>query len=190
MTTYGLLLCLPMLALLVWAAVTDYSSRRIPNWLTFTLALTGLAHAAAGIGPVGFGGAAAGLGLGFALTFVYFALGAMCAGDVKLLAGVGAWLGPWGVLQVFLAEAVIGAALALVQAASQGRLRAVLRNTAVLAGSMAAGAGDGGLSAVGAIDTAVTGSAGAHAPIDKRWLPYSIPVLVATSLVLLTRWSH
>jgi prepilin peptidase CpaA len=109
----------------------------------------------------------------------------MCAGDVKLLAAVGAWLGPWGVLQVFLAEAVIGATLALVQAASQGRLRAVLRNTAVLAGSMAAGAGDGGLSAVGAIDTA-----GSHSPVDKRWLPYSVPVLVATTFVLLLRWSH
>ena len=190
MTTYGLLLCLPMLALLVWAAVTDYSSRRIPNWLTFTLALTGLPHAAAGIGPVGFGGAAAGLGLGFALTFVYFALGAMSRRGRETPGRRRRVAGAVGVLQVFLAEAVIGAALALVQAASQGRLRAVLRNTAVLAGSMAAGAGDGGLSAVGAIDTATAGAAGADVPIDKRWLPYSIPVLVATSLVLLTRWSH
>ena len=185
MTTYGLLLCLPMLALLVWAAVTDCASRRIPNWLTFTLALTGVAQAAAGVGSASFGGSVAGLALGFALAFVYFALGAMCAGDVKLLAGVGAWLGPWGALQVFLAEAVIGAGLALVQAASQGRLRTVLRNTAVLAGSMAAGAGDGGLSAVGAIDTATT-----EAPIGKRWLPYSLPVLFATTFVLLLRWSH
>src|SRR2546427_6325621 len=169
MTTYGLILCLPMPALLVWAAASDWRSRRIPNWLTFTLALTGLAQAAAGIGAVGFGAAVTGLLTGFALTFVYFALGAMCAGDVKLLAGVGAWLGPWGALEVFLAEAIIGALLALVQAAAQGRLRAVLRNTAVLAGSMAAGGGDGGLTAVGALD-----SAGPGAPIDKRWLPYSV----------------
>ena len=151
MTTYGLILCLPMLALLAWAAASDWSSRRIPNWVTFSLALTGLAHAVAGTGPVGFGSAVAGIAAGFGLTFVYFALGAMCAGDVKLLAGVGAWLGPWGALQVFLAEAIVGALLALVQAAGQGRLRTVLRNTAVLAGSMAAGAGDGGLTAAGAI---------------------------------------
>src|SRR4051812_32604472 len=104
MTTYGLLLCLPMLALLVWAAVTDWSSRRIPNWLTFTLALSGVAQAAFGTGPVGLRPSLSGLALGFALTFIYFALGAMCAGDVKLLAGVGAWLGPWGTAQVFLAE--------------------------------------------------------------------------------------
>ena len=140
MTTYGLILCLPMLALLAWAAASDWGSRRIPNWITFSLALTGLAHA---------------------------------------------WLGPWGALQVFLAEAIVGALLALVQAAGQGRLRTVLRNTAVLAGSMAAGAGDGGLTAAGAID-----SAGGDTPIDKRWLPYSVPVLLATSLVLMIRWSH
>ena len=185
MTTYGLILCLPMLALLAWAAASDYASRRIPNWLTFSLALTGLAQAAAGTGAVGPGASASGLLLGFVLTFVYFALGAMCAGDVKLLAGVGAWLGPWGVLQVFLVEAIVGALLALVQAASQGRLRTVLRNTAVLAGSMAAGAGDGGLTAVGALDTAAS-----DRPIDKRWLPYSIPVLIATTAVLLLRWSR
>src|SRR5215216_2033738 len=126
MTTYGLILCLPMLALLGWAAVTDWTSRRIPNCITFTLALTGLAQAAVGTGTVAFGSAAGGLALGFSLGFVYFALGAMCAGDVKLLAGVGAWLGPWGVVLVFLAEAVIGAVMALVQAASQRRLGSVL----------------------------------------------------------------
>jgi prepilin peptidase CpaA len=185
MTTYALVLSLPMVALLGWAAVTDWSSRRIPNWITFSLALAGLARGLDPASPVGLGGAALGLGVGFALTFVYFALGAMCAGDVKLLAGVGAWLGPWGALQVFVVEAVIGAVLALVQAASQGRLRTVLRNTAVLAGSMAAGAGDGGLTAAGAIDTASAGGG-----IDKRWLPYSLPVLFATVVVLATRWSH
>src|SRR5215208_1412452 len=165
MTTYALVLCVPMLALLGWAAVSDWTSRRIPNWLTFTLALTGLAQGMLGTGPVGLGGAAMGLAVGFTLTFVYFALGAMCAGDVKLLAGVGAWLGPWGALQVFLAEAIIGAALAIVQAAAQGRLRTVLRNSVVLAGSRAAGAGDGGLVAAGAID-----SAASQRPSDKRWL--------------------
>jgi prepilin peptidase CpaA len=185
MTTYALLLCLPMLALLAWAAVSDWTCRRIPNWITFSLALTGLAHGLAGTAAVDFRAAVLGLLVGFCLTFVYFALGAMCAGDVKLLAGVGAWLGPWGALQVFLAEAVIGAVLALVQAIAQGRLRVVLRNTVVLAGSMAAGAGDGGLGASGAIDSTNSG-----APVDKRWLPYSIPVLIATVVVLASRWSH
>lgn len=185
MTTYHLVMCAPMLALLAWAAVIDSTRRRIPNWITFTLMLTGLAQSVAPGATVAFRGALLGLLVGFALTFVYFALGAMCAGDVKLLAGAGAWLGPWGALEVFLAEAIIGAVLALAQAIRQGRLRTVLRNTAVLAGSMAAGGGDGGLSAVGAIDSASGGG-----DIDKRWLPYSVPVLVATAVVLALRWRH
>lgn len=184
MTTYALVMCAPMLALLAWAAASDWSTRRIPNWITFSLALSGLLQALTTGATVGFRGALLGLATGFVLAFVYYALGAMCAGDVKLLAAVGAWLGPWGALQVFAAEAVIGAALALAQAASQGRLKAVLQNTAVLAGSMAAGNGDGGLAAVGAIDS----TAAADRPIDKRWLPYSVPVLVATVVVLAVRW--
>ena len=185
MTTYGLVMYAPMLALLAWAAASDWSARRIPNWLTFSLALSGLAQGfVPGAAAAGLRGAALGLLAGLALAFVYYALGAMCAGDVKLLAAVGAWLGPWGALQVFLAEAVIGAALALAQAASQGRLKSVLQNTVVLAGSMAAGGGDGGLSAVGAIE-----SAAGDRPIGKRWLPYSVPVLLATAVVLALRWA-
>jgi len=86
---------------------------------------------------------------------------------------------------VFLAEAIIGAVLALVQAVVQGRLRTVLQNSVVLAGSMAAGSGDGGLTAIGALE-----SAAADAPVDKRWLPYSVPVLVATVVVLALRWGR
>jgi prepilin peptidase CpaA len=184
MTTYGLIMCAPMVALLAWAAVSDWSARRIPNWLTFSLALTGLLQSTTSDAAGGIRGAALGLLVGFSLTFIYFAVGAMCGGDVKLMAAVGAWLGPWGALQVFLAEAIIGAALALVQAVVQGRLRTVLQNTFVLAGSMAAGAGDGGLTTIGAIESAT-----ADAPVDKRWLPYSVPVLVATVVVLALRWN-
>ena len=184
MTTYGLIMCVPMVALLAWAAVSDWSARRIPNWLTFSLALTGLLQSTTTDAAVGFRGAGLGLLVGFCLTFTYFALGAMCGGDVKLMAAVGAWLGPLGAFQVFLAEALIGAALALVQAVVQGRLRTVLQNTVVLAGSMAAGAGDGGLTTIGALE-----SAAADAPVDKRWLPYSVPVLIATVVVLALRWN-
>ena len=44
MTTAALLMCIPMLGLLTWAAATDIRARRIPNWLTASLALSGLAQ--------------------------------------------------------------------------------------------------------------------------------------------------
>ena len=183
MTTYGLLMCAPMFALLAWAAVSDCAARRIPNWITYTLILSGLVHALAFGTVVGIGGAVLGLLVGFALTFVFFAVGAMGGGDVKLLSGVGAWLGPWGVLLVFVVEAVVGMAQAVVQAAAQKRLATVLRNTAVLAASSAGG---GGGMAAGL--TTLPGPDADDPRRMKQVLPYSVPVLLATALVVAMRW--
>lgn len=183
MTTYGLLMCAPMFALLAWAAFTDCRSRRIPNWLTYTLILGGLAHALTAATTVGVGGALLGMLVGFSLTFVFFAVGAMGGGDVKLLTGVGAWLGPLGVLLVFVVEAVVGMAQAILQAAMQKRLGAVLRNSAVLAGSIASGQGDAGVA------TLPDPAAGGDRAM-KQVLPYSVPVLIATAVVVAIRLSR
>jgi prepilin peptidase CpaA len=185
MTSYALLSCAPMFALLVWAAVSDCASRRIPNWLTYTLILGGLVQAVNGGAGVGVGASLLGMLVGFSLTFVFFAVGAMGGGDVKLLTGVGAWLGPWGVLLVFVVEAVAGMAQAIIQAAAQRRLGAVLRNSAVLAGSLAGGAGEFGMATL---------PEGGGAPVSaearamKQVLPYSVPVLLATVVVVAVRW--
>ena len=183
MTTYGLLTCAPMFALLAWAAVTDCASRRIPNWLTYTLILGGLAHSLTAGATLGVGASLLGMLVGFGLTFVFFAVGAMGGGDVKLLTGVGAWLGPLGVLLVFVIEAVVGMVQAVVQAAAQKRLGAVLRNSAVVAGSMAGGGGDLGLASL-----PEPGGPGARSM--KQVLPYSVPVLVATIAVVALRWGR
>lgn len=183
MTTYGLLMCVPMFALLAWAAVTDCAARRIPNWLSYSLILTGLLQSFTTGAVVGPAHSALGMLAGFALTFVFFALGAMGGGDVKLLTGVGAWLGPVGVVLVFVVEAVVGMAQAVIQAATQRRLGTVLRNSAVLAGNMAAGGGDLGLAA---LPEPTRGDDRAL----KQVLPYSVPVLVATVLVVALRWGN
>ena len=67
---------------------------RIPNWLTFGAALAALAYGAFDWRIAGVGISAAGWLAGAALFFPFFALGGMGAGDVKLLAALGAWLGP------------------------------------------------------------------------------------------------
>lgn len=177
MTNYGLLMCAPMFALLAWAAVTDCTSRRIPNWLSYTLILSGLVHSLTAATMVGVGGSLLGMLVGFGLAFVFFAVGAMGGGDVKLLTGVGAWLGPLGVLLVFVLEAVVGMAQAILQAAMQKRLVTVLRNSAVLAGSMAAGSTDVGI-------VSLPEPTEANARAMKQVLPYSVPVLIATVVVV------
>ena len=179
MSTYGLLLYVPLLALLAWAAVTDVRSRRIPNWLSFTLILTGLLQCLTP-GGTSLLASVTGLLLGFGLTFLFFAVGAMGGGDVKLLTGVGAWLGPWGVLLVFAIEAIVGMIQAVLQAASQRRLGTVLKNSVVVAGGLAAGGGDLGIASLPA--------PGADPAATKQVLPYSVPVLIATAMVLMGRW--
>src|SRR4051812_22980547 len=93
MDWYTLLAFAPMLALLVWAACIDVRSRRIPNWLCLTLILTGLTRSFFAHSDVTPLGALAGFGLGFGLGFLLFAIRALGGGDVKLLAGVGTWIG-------------------------------------------------------------------------------------------------
>lgn len=177
MTTAGLLMCVPMIALLTWAAAVDVRSRRIPNWLSFSLMLTGLGQSAAWCRTVdGPGDAFLGLLTGFALTFALFGLGALGGGDVKLLAGIGAWLGPVPVLLVFAGAAVIGMVIVLIQAAARGGLARLFRNSAVIAVSLAH-AGESGLDQAAKTGRACSGNTG-------RPLPYAVPVLLATLIVV------
>src|SRR5271155_152475 len=123
----------PLLCMLVWAAMVDLRTRKIRNWLTFSMILTGLCRPLIVGGPLSTGQAALGLLAGMGLPLMLFALGALGGGDVKLLAGVGAWLGALAAVEVFCLAAIFGLVIVLAQAISQGRLRILSRNSAVLA---------------------------------------------------------
>jgi prepilin peptidase CpaA len=110
------------------ACVTDVRSRRIPNWLTFGAAGAGLVfHMAA---PAGAGAVSAieGWFVGALMMFVPFALRGLGGGDVKLLAALGAWLGPANAMWVALYAGVAGFVMALVVAAYFGYLRKAVSN--------------------------------------------------------------
>ena len=98
----------------------DLATRRIPNVLTFGTAAAALVFAALTGGWAGLGWALAGWGVGCLLFLPWFLLGGMGAGDVKLLAGIGAWLGPMGALWAALYAGLVGGPLALIVAASSG----------------------------------------------------------------------
>src|SRR6476620_6600206 len=100
--------------LLVIACVTDVRWRRIPNALVLTLAITGFAFSV-WLDPwlAGLGRATAGLSLGFGIWLAFFVLGAIGAGDVKLFAAAGAWLGPAATWRAALVSAALGGALAI-----------------------------------------------------------------------------
>jgi prepilin peptidase CpaA len=133
-----------LIGLLIAAAWSDYGSGRIPNALVFVGTFAALAYSAM-VPPVGVtalqavGGALGGLACGLALLLPFYLLRAMGAGDVKLMAMTGAFLGfpqtLWAVLGSFLA----GGVLSILYLVAMGGFRRALDNMKTL--GAAAGAG-------------------------------------------------
>jgi prepilin peptidase CpaA len=110
------------------ACVTDIRARRIPNLLTFgAAALACVVHGFTG-GVSGLGSSAFGWIVGLVLFLPFFLLQGMGAGDVKLLAALGAWMGPKDVAFVAMYTTMAGGILALAVALVRGYLRTALVN--------------------------------------------------------------
>jgi prepilin peptidase CpaA len=90
-------------------AVVDYRQHRIPNWLTVPAAVAGLTWSTFAPGGVGLVAALAGFAVGFGLLLLPWLLGGGGMGDVKMLAALGTWLGPVGILVAFGLGAVLAA---------------------------------------------------------------------------------
>ena len=114
------------------AAVFDFRRFRVPNALTIPLGLSGMGfHAIAG---EGLEYSLLGVAVGFGVLAVFFVMGVMGAGDVKLLAAVGAWIGGTNTLYVFCVAGVLAGFYSLAAIVAQGRWRqipAILRVTFV-----------------------------------------------------------
>jgi prepilin peptidase CpaA len=131
---------LASLAVLLSAATwVDIKSHRIPNGLVLTGILIGTLGN--GLFPAGFGFnsevlpgglgwwlAFKGMGYGLLLLLPFYFLRAMGAGDVKLMAMVGAYVGPGTVIGVVVSTFAIGGVMALMLAARTGMLRRMLEN--------------------------------------------------------------
>jgi prepilin peptidase CpaA len=115
-------------AVLIVAAVIDGVQLRVPNWITFPLVISGWLYSAAAAYASGDGALAGlswslvGTGVGLALLLPAYAIGGMGAGDVKLLAGVGAWVHGEATFYAFCVSAVVGAVLAIGMAARRRAL--------------------------------------------------------------------
>lgn len=101
------------------AAVYDIRYGRIPNWMTFPAIVAGLTYHTATAGVPGLMSSLAGTATGFSVFIVFYALGGMGAGDVKLMAAVGALLGPRETLYAALFTAIAGGIYALAHLVSK-----------------------------------------------------------------------
>ena len=101
-------------AVLIVAAVIDGWRLRVPNWITFPLVIGGWIYSTAYFGWEGLGWSVMGRIVGLVLLLPAYAIGGMGAGDVKLLAGVGAWVWATTTLYAFCVSAIVGGAIAVV----------------------------------------------------------------------------
>lgn len=153
----------------------DLATRRIPNWLIASalLAAVGLNVLAAGMPDVfpgawaGFGKSLLGAVTGLVIMLPLYMLHAMGAGDVKLMAAVGAFLGPVQTLGAALLVFLAGGVLSLAAALWSGAFRRVADNLRLLALST------------------LPGRAGATRGIQTTGrLPYALAIAAGTLLQL------
>jgi len=134
----GFLALLPMALLLLAAAWEDIRYHRIPNRYVFwgaglgillnTLLPDGLGFASQLPGGLGFLSAVAGMAIGLGALLPMYLLRVMGAGDVKLMAMVGAFLGPEDAVGAVLGTFLAGGVLSLAYAWKGGVLRRMLQN--------------------------------------------------------------
>ncbi len=98
---------------LIVAAVIDGFELRVPNLITYPFILSGWVYSLAAFGWEGLGWSLAGTALGMGVLLLFYAIGGMGAGDVKLMGGVGAWIYWTNTYYCIIGFAVVGAVLAV-----------------------------------------------------------------------------
>ena len=119
-------------AVAIAAAVMDVQQHRIPNWITYPAMVGGVLLRSYYFGWRGALTAVGGCLLAGTLVFVFYALRALGAGDLKLLAALGSLVGPQHVIYIVLGTGVAGGVLALIYATYRRRLRATLANVGTI----------------------------------------------------------
>jgi len=126
-----------LIVLVLAAGAYDVRYRRIPNWISVSGAVLGLAlNTFLKAGVSGFLFSLKGLLLAFGLYFLLYALHAMGAGDVKLMGAVGALVGWEDWFGIFVVTAIIGGVLAVLVMVMRGRVKKTVWNLGYILGEM------------------------------------------------------
>lgn len=118
-----------LICLVAQAALTDLAMRKIPNVLVLSgLLLALILHLLSGPPWAPLSHWLTGIVAGFFLFLPLYLLRGMAAGDVKLMAMVGGFTGPWLALQIAVLSYLIGGVMALLLLLASGRWRDSVRN--------------------------------------------------------------
>lgn len=105
-------------AILILAAWIDGKELKVPNWITFPMVLSGLVYSA--FAGDGISAGLLGMCCGLLCLLPLYSVGGMGAGDVKLMAGIGAWVGWEITFYSFCVSVIVGAVMAVIMVASRG----------------------------------------------------------------------
>ena len=119
--------------ILVLATYTDIVAHRIPNILSLGGALIGISMHSSFNGFDGFLFSLGGLAVGLVLFLPFYMLRGMGAGDVKLMAAVGSFVGPQLALAAVAGTLIAGTILALVYVVLKGGTALTMRRYALMA---------------------------------------------------------
>ena len=120
------------LALTLLAAWSDWRSRRIPNWLTVPAIVLGIGVNTLAAGWPGAKASLEGAGLALIILLPFVLKRGLGAGDWKLMAAVGAFLGPLFFLVALLVSVLVSGLMAMVELARKRQLMTSFRNMVVL----------------------------------------------------------
>jgi prepilin peptidase CpaA len=161
---------------LIEAAIIDGRTLKVPNWLTFHFALAGLLFAYWTGGSAQLSWSAAGAAVGLLSLLPLYAIGGMGAGDVKLMAGLGAWIGPWATLCAFLSTAMVGGLMGFAMIVYSGE---AIRHIAMMQFL--------GREIVAIRDPALLSERAAERKPGMTLLPYAIPIAVGS--IIYFQWA-
>jgi prepilin peptidase CpaA len=137
-----------LLAMVLAAAVYDVRYRKIPNWITLLGCVLGvllntfpglLYHHFLSADWSGLWFSLKGFGLAFGIYVVLYALRAMGAGDVKLMAAAGAIAGWQNWFGIFIITAVVGGVMSLILITVSGRVKKTLFNVSFILSELKSG---------------------------------------------------
>jgi prepilin peptidase CpaA len=182
-----MLISVPVMALLLLlglAAIEDVRSRRIPNALVMsgivlamTLHFLAMIQASGPLAGPAWWSAIAGMAAGLALMLPLYALRGMGAGDVKLMAMVGAFIGPGPVVWATLCTLIAGGILSIVYMLGRGVAAQTLNNLRALLFDWTVRVGSGqGIRVAPLENTAAR-------------LPYALAIALGTLASLLCPWT-
>lgn len=166
-----------LIILLLIAAWQDIRHYHIPNNLAFPGTIIGLLLnmlLPQEIGGLGFLTSLAGLGVGLVLLLPLYLLRAMGAGDIKLMAMIGAFVGPASMLSVTVYILLAGGVLALGIVLMRGRLSRLLENLKIMLLMHFADPSNASFSASGTL------------PESAGKLPYGVAIAAGTLVYLVT----